>query len=94
MVLSELLPNRGVPQQSVPDLACGGWRELALLPGVGESQAKEMVRSRAKLGLPLTADRLVLLPGLGPAGVLEVKAWLRECEMRHSKEPASVDPIE
>jgi len=76
----------GIFEVSTPDLSLWGWREFALLPGIGVGQARQMVLERARLGMPLTPDRLILLAGVGPAGAQEIKAWLKECASAASVE--------
>ncbi len=67
----------------LPDLQRDGWLELSRLPGLGAGRARDVVRARPFLGVPLTPARLKLIPGVGEHSAAEVEAWYR----RGGREP-------
>ncbi len=69
-------PIRGAPLR-LPDLAHDGWVPLSWLPGIGPKRARAVVRLRAGLGVELTPERLVLIPGIDAGTAQEVRDWYR-----------------
>ncbi|MCU0726583.1 MAG: helix-hairpin-helix domain-containing protein [Planctomycetes bacterium] len=58
------------------DLNRAPWFELACLPGLGPTRAKEIVRDREERGPFATPEDLDRVPGIGPATVAAVRDWL------------------
>ena len=65
----------GGPETLIPDLAHDDALRLSWLPGVGLDRAEKIVRQRQFLQMPLTPQRLALLPGVGPTTADAVSAW-------------------
>jgi competence ComEA-like helix-hairpin-helix protein len=51
--------------------------ELSMLPGVGPSLARAIVRDRAEHGAFPSIDALTRVKGIGPARLAALKPWLR-----------------
>lgn len=51
--------------------------ELAVLPGVGPSLARSIVRDRAARGPFRSVDDLARVKGIGPARLAALRPWLR-----------------
>ncbi len=67
----------GGPQSYVPDLNRGTAVELSWLPGVGTGRAQAILEHRASLEVPLTPERLALLPDIGAVTAAQVERWYR-----------------
>jgi len=67
----------GGPQSYVPDLHRGTAVELSWLPGVGPGRAQAILEHRASLEVPLTPQRLALLPEIGEVTASKVERWYR-----------------
>jgi hypothetical protein len=67
---------RAGPPVLVPDFARDGAQRLAWLPGFGSGRAARVVEARPRLGVPLSADTLALLPGVGAAVRRDARAAL------------------
>jgi len=65
------------PETLVPDLEKDGRLRLSWLPGVGSYRADRIVRERPLLQLPLTPQRLELVPGVGETTAKAVEDWYR-----------------
>jgi competence protein ComEA len=55
------------------DLNRAGWAELCLLPGVGESRARDIVLHRERQGSFLRIEDLGQVPGIGPKTIQAVR---------------------
>lgn len=67
-------PGAG-PETLVPDLARDDRLRLSWLPGVGAYRAQCIVAARPMLQLPLTPERLALIPGVGETTARQVDRW-------------------
>jgi competence protein ComEA len=68
----------GFLDEGPPRLSSASPRELRALPGIGETRALAIARSRHALG-PLTSpDELERIRGIGPATVERVRAALQK----------------
>jgi len=65
----------GGPQTLVPNLTTADALRLSWLPGVGAYRAGQIVRQRPFLQVPLTPERLALLPGIGETTAKDVADW-------------------
>jgi len=70
----------GGPERLIPDLAHDDTLRLSWLPGVGAYRARQIVQQRPFLQVPLTPERLALLPGIGETTAKEVAAWYASLE--------------
>ena len=52
------------------------WPELALLPGIGETAARELVQFRQRHGRFRTETDLLRVPGIGPRTVERLRPYL------------------
>ena len=64
-----------VPSHRI-DLNSASRAELLLLPGVGEQLADRIIQTRLQQGPFQTIDDLRKVPGIGPATLERVRAWL------------------
>jgi hypothetical protein len=69
-------PDAG-PPTLIPDLATDDSLRLSWLPGVGAYRAERIVAERPLLELPLTPERLELVPGVGRRTARDVHRWYR-----------------
>jgi competence protein ComEA len=58
------------------DLNRAPWFELACLPGLGPTRAREIIRDREERGPFSSPEDLARVRGIGPVTVLAVKDWL------------------
>lgn len=65
----------GGPETLIPDLAHDDTLRLSWLPGVGSYRARQIVAGRPFLQVPLTPERLALLPGVGETTAKDVATW-------------------
>jgi hypothetical protein len=65
----------GGPTTLIPDLAHDDGQRLGWLPVVGSFRARQIIEQRPFLQVPLTPERLALLPGVGETTAAEVAAW-------------------
>lgn len=70
----------GGPETLIPDLAHDDALRLSWLPGVGAYRAQQIVKQRPFLQVPLTPERLALLPGIGETTAKDVAAWYASLE--------------
>lgn len=83
--------NRGGgPSTLVPDLAHDDAQRLGWLPGVGSFRARRIIEQRPFLQVPLTPERLALLPGVGETTAADVAAWYAGLD-REVLEPAALE---
>jgi competence protein ComEA len=65
------------------------WEELALLPGVGETTARNIIRFRTRHGPFTTLDELERVPGIGPKTLERLRPYLEPL----SPETPNADPL-
>lgn len=56
------------------------WEELALLPGIGETTARNVVRFRARHGRFQSLAELDRVPGIGAKTLERLRPYLEPCE--------------
>ena len=59
------------------DINAASWREIALLPAIGESKARAVVAEREKNGPFKSADDLRRVPGIGDKTIADLKPYVR-----------------
>lgn len=74
---ADLLDPQSGPPTVLPDLAHDDWVRLTWLPEVGEEKARAIVAARPRLRVPLTLERLHLVPGCGPTLQARARDWYR-----------------
>jgi len=75
----ELIDVDQAPRQRLEfriDVNQADWPELALLPGIGETLAKRIVRSREQDGPFRCHDELRRVPGIGPKTLEAIRPYL------------------
>ncbi|MFQ5505778.1 MAG: ComEA family DNA-binding protein [Planctomycetota bacterium] len=73
--LPEAAPPPWTPVRLDPGKA--GWRELVLLPGVGEVGARSLARELGGAVGPLDLEDLLAVPGIGPVTARRIAPHLR-----------------
>ena len=73
------------------------WEELALLPGVGETTARNIIRFRTRHGPFMTLDELERVPGIGPKTLERLRPYLAplpaEIPDPVTRDPVTRDPV-